>query len=201
MSIEPPAPPGAGPATSGAVANPAYTWAALAIAGLTALGAYYLSLAEGKFPCPLCFYQRAFVLGAFGVLLVGLLSGINTRVSVATLALPVASAGLGVALWHVNLERTQVLECPAGMFGISSAPAQSMAAFGLLCAVLLLDAYQPGRQGNGFLPVVGAVGLGLILAAACCVKLLNPQPERPVPATEYDETPPKICLPVRQEKA
>ena len=201
MSIEPPPPPGAAPATSGPVASPAYAWAALVIAGLTGLGGMYLSAVEDKFPCPLCFYQRSFALGAFGVRLVGLLAGVNVRVALATLALPLAAAGLGVALWHVNLERTG-MECPAGVFGIGTAPAQSMAAFGLLCAVLLLDAYQPGRQGNGFLPVVGAVGVGLILAVACCVQLLNPQPKRPIPAQEYPEGErPKICLPVRKDKA
>jgi len=178
------------------VANPAYTWAALVLAGLTALGGYYLSLAEGKYPCPLCFYQRSFAMGVFGVLLIGLLSGVNSRFALATLALPLASAGLGVALWHVNLERTGKLECPTGIFGISTAPSQSMTAFGLLCAVLLLDAYQAGRQGNGFGPVVGAVVLGLVMAVSCSSATVNPQPARfrVVPAEEYDEAP-KICRP------
>ena len=194
MSIEPPPPPGVGPATSGAVASAAYAWAALVIAGLIALGGLYLSFAEDKYPCALCFYQRAFALAAFGLLLIGLLSGMNSRISLATLALPLASAGLGVALWHVNLERTGKLECPTGVFGISTAPAQSMAAFGLLCAVLLIDAYQPGRQGNGFLPVAGAVVLGLVLAGGSIVS--NPQPKRPIPAEEY-EGPAKICRPPR----
>jgi disulfide bond formation protein DsbB len=195
MSIEPP-PPGAPPATSGTPASPAYTWAALVIAGLTELGALYLSFAEGKFPCPLCFYQRAFALGAFGVLLIGLLSGVNSRISVATLALPAAAAGLGVALFHVNLVRTDVLVCPAGIFGISTAPVQSMVAFGLLCAVLVLDAYQPGRQGNGFGPVAGAVVLGLVLAVACSYPKFNPQPKRAIPDQEYEDV--KICLPVKK---
>src|SRR5437588_394700 len=153
MSIEPPLPPGAPPATSGPVASPLYTWAALVVAALTALGGFYLSMGEGKFPCPLCFYQRAFALGAFGVLLVGLLAGMHTRVCLATLALPVAVAGLGVALWHVDLERTGKLTCPSGLFGLATAPQQSMVAFALLCAVLILDTYQPGRLGNSFAAV------------------------------------------------
>jgi hypothetical protein len=179
------------------VANPAYTWAALVIAGLTALGGLFLSFAEGKYPCPLCFYQRSFALATVGLLLIGLLSGINSRIALATLALPLASAGLGVALWHVNLERTGKLECPAGVFGISSAPAQSMAAFGLLCAVLLLDAYQAGRQGNDFAHVAGAVVIGLVLAGASI--FFNPQPSRPTPDEEYKE-PPKVCRPPQPAK-
>src|SRR5437868_14278682 len=110
-TANPPSPPAAAPEQ----ASPVFAWLALLVAGLTALGGYYLSLGEGKFPCPLCFYQRAFALGTFGVLLVGLLAGMHTRVSLATLALPVAVAGLGVALWHVDLERTGKLTCPSGL--------------------------------------------------------------------------------------
>jgi disulfide bond formation protein DsbB len=170
------------------------------IAGLTVLGALYLSFAEGKSPCPLCFYQRAFAMGVFAVLLAGLLIGVNARISLATLALPLAFAGLGVALWHVNLERKGAMECPSGVFGISSAPAQSMAAFGLLCAVLLLDSYQAGRLGNGFKPVAGAAVLGLGLAFLCCPKAANKQPPYfKTPPEAYEEAP-KICRPPNPDK-
>jgi hypothetical protein len=196
MSIEPPPPPGAGPATSTTVANPAYTWAALVLAALAALGGFYLSVVDKKAPCPLCFYQRAFAVATFGVLLLGLLTGMNARISVATLALPVAAAGLGVALWHVNLERQGML-CPAGVFGISTAPRQSMIAYGLLCAVLLLDAYQPGRLGNGFGPVAGAVVLGLALSVPCFYGGSNVQPKwyQDIPPAEYEKERPSICVP------
>src|SRR5262245_42536681 len=90
MSIETPPPPGEPPATSGPMARPVYTWLALLVAGLTAAGGFYLTLVEGKFACPLCFYQRSFALGVFAVLLVGTVCGMNPRVSLATLALPLA---------------------------------------------------------------------------------------------------------------
>src|SRR5262245_35464085 len=116
MSLETPPPPGPPAATSGPAASPIYTWVALLVAGLAALGGLYLALVEGKFPCPLCFYQRAFAAGAFAVLLIGTICGVNSRVSLATLALPLAFAGLGVAFWHVNLEARGSLECPSGVF-------------------------------------------------------------------------------------
>jgi disulfide bond formation protein DsbB len=194
MSIEPPLPPGAPPATSTPTVSPAYAWAAAALAGLTALGGFYLSLGEGKFPCPLCFYQRSFALAVFGVLLIGLLGGMASRVSLATLALPLAVAGLGVALWHVDLERKGALECPAGLFGIRTAPQQSMVAFALLCAILILDTYQPGRVGNTFAAIAGAIVLGLALATVCVNPGVNDSPAwyKKVPAEEY-EKPPTIC--------
>lgn len=174
-------------------ASPTYTYVAVGLAALTSLGGLYLTLGEGKVPCPLCFYQRSFAFGTVGVLVAGLMLGLNRQVAVATLALPVAFAGLGVALYHVNLERTEVLECPAGMFGISTAPKQSAVLFGLLCAVLLVDAYQVGRLGSAYAHVLGGVGIGLALAAASLVA--NPKVPEP-PSKPYPEGEPiKVCRP------
>jgi disulfide bond formation protein DsbB len=179
--------------------TPFYAWAAVALAGAASFGGLYLSFVEGKFPCPLCFYQRSFALGVLAVMLVGLLAKLNEKVSIATLALPLAFAGLGVALWHVNLERDGKLECPSGMFGLSTAPKQSAILFGLLCAALVLDAYQPGRPGSGYAPVIGGAVLGVAMAYLCWSN--NPQPKRAIPAEEY-ESPPVICRPplVKDEK-
>jgi disulfide bond formation protein DsbB len=169
------------------------------VAALAGLGGFYLSLAEGKFPCPLCFYQRSFALAVFAVLLTGQIGGLNSRICLATLALPLAVAGLGVALWHVDLERRGALTCPPGLFGVATAPQQSMIAFALLCALLLLDTYQPGRMGNDFRAVAGAVVLGLALAAACCYSGSNKQPVRPIPDAEYEGSR-RICLPPQKDR-
>jgi len=177
-----------------AAPSPFYAWAAVALAGAATAGGLYLSAVEGKFPCPLCFYQRSFAMGTFAVMLVGLLLKLNDRVSVASLAIPLAFAGLGVALWHVNLERNGKLECPSGIFGLfgMSAPMQSAVVFGLLCVALLLDAYQPGRIGSGYAPVLGGAALGVALAFLCWSN--NPQPKRTIPPEEY-ESAPVICRP------
>jgi len=162
-------------------------WVALLVAGLPSFGGIYLALGEGKFPCPLCFYQRSFALATFAVLLVGLIGGMTSRISLATLALPLAFAGLGVALWHVYLESSGKLTCPSGILGISTAPMQSAAAFSLLCLLLLVES---ARQQ--LLPAIGAALLGLGIAYACWSS--NPQPKRPIPQEEY-EAEPRICLP------
>jgi disulfide bond formation protein DsbB len=184
--------------------SPTYAWIAVVLSGLAGLGGLYLSFAEGKYPCPLCFYQRAFAFAVFGLMLIGLLTTINEKVSVATIALPVAFAGLGVALWHINLEKQGSLTCPTGMFGISTAPTQSAVLFGLLCAVLIIDAYQPGRLGNAVPHVFGGAILGAVIALALCdpwgMWKANAQPDRPIPAAEYEPEYPKICLPMKKEE-
>jgi disulfide bond formation protein DsbB len=178
--------------------SPFYAWAAVALAALASVGGLYLTLIDKKVPCPLCFYQRSFALGALAVLLVGLLGKFNGRVSVATLALPLAFAGLGVALFHVRLERTDVLECPKGAFGLSTAPMQSAVVFGLLCAALVLDAYQAGRFGGAYWHVLGAAAGGLVIAGACLIA--NPKlPD--APKEPYKEKDPSICRPPYKEPA
>jgi disulfide bond formation protein DsbB len=174
--------------------SPFYTWAAVALAAVASAGGLYLTLVEEKVPCPLCFYQRTFAFGALAVLLVGLLGGFNERVSVSTLVLPLAFGGLGVALFHVYLEKTNVLECPTGAFGWSTAPKQSAIVFGLLCVALILDAYQVGRIGNSYAHVLGAAAAGLVIAGACLIanpKVPDP-PEKPYPV---EQEIPKVCRP------
>src|SRR5689334_2005602 len=79
----------------------ALTWLACLVALAASAGSVYLSVGMRLRACPLCFYQRTYAFAAFGVLLVGLLSG--TRHS-ALLALPLAVGGLGVAGYHVYRE-------------------------------------------------------------------------------------------------
>src|SRR5690242_8659304 len=97
------------------------TWAALAVAAAALAGSLYLSMGMALRACPLCFYQRTFVMSLVAVLGMGL----ATRLAPATLALlslPLAVAGFGVALFHVFLEITGTLVCPAGVLGLGTAP-------------------------------------------------------------------------------
>jgi disulfide bond formation protein DsbB len=173
--------------------TPFYAWTAVALAAAASVGGLLLNVAEGKVPCPLCFYQRSFAYATLAVMLAGILGKFNERVAVSALALPLAFAGLGVALFHVNLERTGVLECPSGMCGISTAPKQSAILFGLLCVALVLDAYQPGRIGSSYLHVIGGAAAGIVVAVAC----LSGNPKLPpVPTKPYPEDEPiRVCRP------
>ena len=104
--------------TSEAPASTMWTWLALLVAAGATAGSVYLSTNMGLYACPLCFYQRTFVMGVAALLLIGLLSGMGSRVSLAALAMPLAFAALAVALMHVDMERTGKLECPDGFFGL-----------------------------------------------------------------------------------
>src|SRR5437016_14567561 len=88
------------------------------IAALIALaGSLWLSVGMGLKACPLCFYQRTLVMGVVAVLGIGVLTGQRHRGVLNLLALPLAVAGFGVAAFHVFLELTGKLECPAGVMG------------------------------------------------------------------------------------
>lgn len=170
------------------------TVAACAAAVVTAAGSLYLSLAMGLAACPLCYYQRTFALGAAGVLLAGLLLG--GRAPLAALALPLAAAGLAVALWHVSLEARGRMECPGGLFDLGTAPQQSAAAFVLLTALLVIDVLATAELNRAAALACGVV-LGAAFAAGCVHSASPPPPPKP---EDYDH-PPKTCRPLRKAQA
>jgi hypothetical protein len=169
-------------------------WACAALtaacAGLT--GSLLLSWGLALKPCPLCFYQRAFMMGLVGVLAMGLLPGAARPRRLGLLALPLAVAGLGVALFHVRLELTGELECPEGLFGLGTAPRQSLAVFGALTALLALDALLGAQGPADWGGLIGGVVLGGLLAAASCTS--NP-PMPPPPKEAYPSPQPDVCRP------
>lgn len=157
----------------------------VALAGLA--GSLYLSLGMNLKACPLCFYQRSFVMSLVALLAVGLLTSAGRGVRLSLFGLPIVTAGLGVALFHVSLEMGEKLECPKGALGYGTAPQQSLACFVVLFALLLVDALrQPDRRSM----VVGLV-LGGLLAVGSCTS--NP-PIPPTPSQPYPG-PPEICRP------
>ena len=180
------------PSLSGAVAN-GWVWAALAVALAGLAGSLFLSLGMNLKACPLCFYQRAFVMSVVAVLGMGLFTGAARPGRLALLAVPLAVAGLGVALFHVSLELRGKLECPQGVFGIGSAPQQSLAVFLALTALLAVDALRVVSKETAGLwaALSGAVVLGGLLSVGSVVA--NP----PMPATPgqpYEEAP-QVCRP------
>lgn len=142
---------------------------ALAASVVTLAGSLYLSIGMGLVACPLCFYQRTFIMAVFAVLAVGmLLRPAPPEGTLSLLALPLAVGGLGVALAHSALVWNDTLVCPAGVGGLGSAPEQSLAAFAVVTALLLPGALRrdPGVSGG---PVVaaGLAALGGVLAYLC----------------------------------
>jgi disulfide bond formation protein DsbB len=142
--------------------------------------------------CPLCFYQRTFVMGVVAVLGIGLLTGERHRAVLNLLALPLVVAGVGVAAFHVFLELTGKLECPSGIMGVGTAPQQSLAVLTVLIAVVLVGVVWSRSAGVSFWPpLAGAVVLGLLLAWGSVV---SSPPMPPTPTKAY-ETPLDMCRP------
>src|SRR5439155_10931971 len=79
-------------------------WPSLLVALIALAGSLWLSIGMKLKACPLCFYQRTFVMGVVAVLGIGVLTGQRHRAVLNLLSLPLAIAGLGVAFFHEYLE-------------------------------------------------------------------------------------------------
>ncbi len=159
--------------------------AALVVAVIGTAGSVYLSMGLGLKACPLCFYQRSFVMAVLAVLALGRFVERSRPGLICLLSVPPTWAGLGVAAFHEYLVLTGVLECPAALFGIGTAPAQSLAVF-IALAVAVTGGAWCGRQESPrqrACTLFVAVMLGAVMEGAC-VKSSLPLP--PVPAAAYD---------------
>lgn len=121
------------------------------------VGSLYLSL--GLKACPLCFYQRTFIMATAAVLGIGFVVDRGRSALLCLLVLPLALAGLGVAAFHEYLVVFDVLECPKALFGLGTAPAQSLAAFAALTVSVLAGAWPGDRKG--------AFALALLYGIVC----------------------------------
>jgi len=168
-----------------------WTWASLAIALATSAGSVWLSIGMKLKACPLCFYQRSFVLGIAVVLIMGIITRAYRGVALGLLVAPMAFGGLLVAGMHVTLEMTGKLECPEGVLGMGSAPLQSLIAFVLLSGLVATEATGGWTVWKSLVPLVVAGVLGLAIGQAC---LMSAPPLPPAPTKAYD-SPPDICRP------
>ena len=159
--------------------------AMLVLAVLGAAGSVYLSVGLGLKACPLCFYQRSFVIAAALTLALSLWLDGSRSARACIVALPLVSAGLGVAIFHEYLVAAGKLECPRGLLGWGDAPTQSLSVFAALTGGCLGGAWSACRaDGRGtMLTILAAVCLGLGAAGAC---IASAPPLPPSPAQAYD---------------
>jgi disulfide bond formation protein DsbB len=164
----------------------------LLVALVGVAGSLWLSMGmEPKLKaCPLCFYQRSFVMAVAAVLAVGLLARVIRPGLLSLLCLPLVVAGLGVALFHVNLERTGVLECPMGLFDWGTAPRQSLSVYVVLAILVVIDLVGSGALKFNPLPAGSGILLGTLIALGCATS--NP-PLKDPPAAEYPNKSPDEC--------
>jgi len=183
----------ADPLATGRLKSP-WMWNVLVLilACVASAGSLYLSIGLGLKACPLCLYQRSFAIAAFlvPVTLIGL-DGLRSPRACVT-AMPLLSAGLSVAAFHVYLVQTGKLECPPALFGWGDGPLQSLVVFGAMLVACLTGAWQSAIR-NRLTFAVAAIVLGAI-AAAACVASAPPMP--PAPAQPYGAAKPfDICRP------
>jgi disulfide bond formation protein DsbB len=149
MAKRPSMNPTASPASPPAAAPLGWTlvFAAWLIATVSTLGALFLGEVMGYTPCVLCWYQRIAMFPLVLVLAAGLFP-FDPRV--VRYALPLAFAGLGLALFHLALVAGWIPEniqpCQQGVpcsdlqvvwFGFVSIPLLSVVAFSLVAGLLL----------------------------------------------------------------
>jgi disulfide bond formation protein DsbB len=157
---------------------------ALGIALLASAGSVYLSVGMGLKACPLCFYQRSFAIAALMALAVLLwLEGWRSP-RACLVALPLAMAGLGVAVFHAYLVVSGKLVCPPAVLGWGDGPSQSLAAFVALTVTCLWGSGRGIRVArSGLLTLLLAVVLGIVAAGAC---IASAPPLPAAPSQPYD---------------
>ncbi|GIW80707.1 MAG: hypothetical protein KatS3mg105_2514 [Gemmatales bacterium] len=150
------------------------------LAVLGSAGSVWLTKYLGLIPCPLCYIQRTFILAAAGILLLGLLVEMQPPAVISLLTLVPAVAGMIVAAFHVYKEAVGDLVCPNGLFGVGTAPQQSLAVFFLLSLLLLLDGLGRSPKSSRLTASVAvAAVLGSLLGAAS----ISAASSQPIPKT------------------
>lgn len=171
---------------------------ALLVAAATLFGSLYLSMGMGLNACPLCFYQRTFIMAVVGVLGVGMALCLPVAPgTLSLLALPLALSGLGVAAVHSSLVWSGVLVCPKGVLGLGSAPEQSLAAHMVVTALLLPGA---GRQGLTCLGTVPRLTSLAALAGVLTVLSVLSSPKAPPFNPKYDASGRRILVSCERAK-
>ncbi len=169
------------PAPSAVSEEPSmWLWAAMLVSLAALAGSLYLTIGMGLKACPLCLYQRTFVMGVVGVLAVGFFVRELPPRTLSLLALPLATAALAVVGYHEYLEQTHALECPRGVLGYGTAPQQSLGALALLVILLLAD--QAGRRS--VIGLLAALILGGLLAFSGIQSAKPPIPDYRLPVDE-----------------
>ena len=169
---------------------------AFGVAMMGSVGSVYLSIGLGLKACPLCFYQRSFMMAAAVSLLMSFwLDGVHSTRS-CRVALPFAWAGLVVAAFHEYLVLNSKLECPPALFGWGDGPAQSLAVFCVLTAVCVAGAIanrrNSAKQGIPSILVAILVGVGV---AGACIASAPPLPPKPIQPYDSSKQPFDMCRP------
>lgn len=176
-----------------------YAVPALLLAAAGTAGSLFLSIGMSLKACPLCFYQRTFVMATAAVLGIGLLADRRQAGLLCLVSVPLTIAGLGVAAFHEYLVLSNVLECPHALFGLGTAPAQSLVIFAALTATVVAGAWTKRQEWQGTWGTSAAVVVGALFAWGA---IASSPPLPPTPKVPYDSVkqPLDTCRPVFQSR-
>ncbi len=163
-----------------------WTWAAWAVSLAALSGSLLLSLALSLNACPLCLYQRTFIMGVVAVLGIGISVRGWRPGLISLLALPLAAASLGIVIFHEYQYQAGNLECPRGISRWLTAPQESLAVHGLLILFLLVDVLRTW-QGYSLPAVVSAMLLGGVFSVAALMTVPKGPAEYPNYKKPVDE--------------
>jgi disulfide bond formation protein DsbB len=158
-------------------------WLALIAAAAASIGSVWLSFGMELKACPLCLYQRACVFCTAAILLIGIMLRKQESAAIGALSLAPATAALAIGIYHVYLERTGVLECPAGIWNIGTAPQQALAAEAAISLMLLAAAIRRWL----------ATTMAIILGVALALFMIRTAPPMPPKPTMPYSSKPDVC--------
>ena len=151
------------------------------IAVVGVLGSLHLSLSMDLKACPVCYYQRAFMMSVAAILTFGLfLPGVPTAAQT-VFALAPAFAGTAIATLHTYLVTSGDMECPAGITDMLVAPAESLLVYVMLMVCLLGDLF---HQRKYVMQGLGAMLLGFVFYTTCTRAV----PKMDPPTAPYDSS-------------
>jgi hypothetical protein len=157
-------------------------------------GSLYLSLGMDLKACPLCFYQRAFMMAVAAIFAIGLYMPDVPAAALTPLALAPATAGGWIAIVHTYLVANGTLECPIGVTHLLVAPHESLLIFAIVMVLLLVDLLHQRRYR---MRGVAAILIGCILASTS----LKATPPSPAPTAPYAPDSLDGCRKVYQKKS
>jgi hypothetical protein len=170
-------------------------WTRLAffVSVIGVVGSLYLSLGMDLKACPLCFYQRAFMMAIAAIFAIGLFMPDVPAAALTPLALAPATAGGWIAIMHTYLVANGTLECPAGVTHFLLAPHESLLIFAIVMVLLLVDLFHQRRY---VMRGIAAILIGFVLASTS----LKATPPSPAPAVPYAPDSLDGCRKVYQQK-
>jgi len=137
---------------------------ATAVAAVATAGSLYLSEVAGYVPCLLCWYQR---IAMYPLVIILGVAALRRDRAVWLTAVPIASIGAAVSMWHIMIERRPELG------GVCDPVAP--------CAMKWVEEF-----GFLTLPTMALIGFGTIIVLTLTARVVDAAPHDQLPSTDQE---------------